>query len=119
MRRSLKGAWNLVAATLCLAAVDSQVSAQFETRAAASTGIYVPNSLAVGDFNGDGKLDVAVVTALPSPGNVTIFLGNGDGTFTSNVSYQVAVQPFYLTAASLRNNGILDLVVGDSLSGYV
>ena len=119
MTRSLKVVWNLVAAVLCLVAANSPVFAQFETRAGTSTAVYVPNAAAVGDFNRDGKLDVAVVTALPSPGNVMIFLGNGDGTFSSGASYVVAVQPFYLTAASLRSSGILDLVVGDSLSGYV
>jgi hypothetical protein len=40
---------------------------------------YVPrDSLAVGDFSGDGRLDVAIPT--PSAG-VAILLGNGDGTF--------------------------------------
>ena len=39
-------------------------------------------SISLGDFNGDGKTDVAMSTA---PGNVAgsevVFLGNGDGTF--------------------------------------
>ena len=48
-----------------------------------------------------------------------IFLGNGDGTFAVGDTYSVAVQPFYAAAASLRNNGILDLVVEDSGSDDV
>jgi hypothetical protein len=109
-----------VTALLCLAVTAAPTLAQFETRSSTSTSKYVPTSLVVGDFNRDGKLDVAVVNYLPGPpGNVIIFLGNGDGTFAQGASYAVAQQPFYAATASLRNNGILDLVVGDSLSSYV
>jgi hypothetical protein len=51
---------------------------------AAGTG---PMSVGTGDFNGDGKLDLVVPD--PGSGNVSILLGNGDGTFQSSVSYLV------------------------------
>ena len=38
-----------------------------------------PESLVTGDFNGDHKLDLAVPN--PNSNNVSILLGNGDGTF--------------------------------------
>jgi len=94
-------------------------AAQFETRASFPVGgDNAPYSVAVGDFNGDGILDVAEVNELPA-GNVEILLGNGNGTFRLAATYAVGVQPYYATTASLRNNGILDLVVGDSLSDNV
>jgi hypothetical protein len=81
-------------------------------------GTNVPYSLAVGDFNRDGNLDLAVVNYLPT-GSVSILLGNGNGTFRAGAAYPVAVQPFFVATASLRRNGILDLVVSDSLSDDV
>ena len=41
--------------------------------------------MAVGDFNGDGKADLAV--ANHGSNNVSVLLGNGDGTFQAAVNY--------------------------------
>ena len=48
-----------------------------------------PFGIAVGDFNGDGKLDLAVAD---NPG-VSILLGNGDGSFQPPVKYATAGAP--------------------------
>jgi Bacterial Ig-like domain (group 3)/FG-GAP-like repeat/Beta-propeller repeat/FG-GAP repeat len=72
------------------------------------TGNY-PNAVAVGDFNGDGKADLAI--ANESSGSVSILLGKGDGTFqpavnyTTNSAYSVAVGDF-------NGDGKPDLAVG-------
>ena len=83
--------------------------AQFETRSSFYLGYQQPYSLVVGDFNRDGIPDVAVPGVYGS-GNVEILLGNGDGTFRHGATYAVA-PAFHAAAASLRDNGVLDLIV--------
>ena len=67
-------------------------------------------SVAVADFNGDGKLDIASVSAgyYTTGGYITVGLGNGDGTFgypafTSNRAGES------LIASDLNNDGHVDL----------
>jgi len=105
--------------TLILAALcASPSSAQFETRSSVSVGLNVPISAVAADFNRDGILDLAEVNYL-APSSVEILLGKGDGTFRVGGIYPVGVQPFYAATASFRGSGILDLVVGDTLSDNV
>jgi hypothetical protein len=97
--------------------VAPQAHSQFETRSSFYVGAQQPESLVVGDFNRDGIPDVAVPGVYGS-GNVEILLGNGDGTFRHGATY-AAAEAFHAAAASLRNNGILDLVVGAAGEDYV
>lgn len=75
--------------------------------------VFAPgvSSVAVGDFNMDGKLDLAVVNATTL--NVSILLGNGEGTFQTAVNYPVGLVAFSLLVADFNGDGKLDLAVGD------
>jgi hypothetical protein len=72
---------------------------------------YYPNSVAVGDFNGDGTPDLAVANVV---NNVSVLLGNGDGSFGPATGYHAGDSPQSLTVGDLRGDGILDLVVANS-----
>src|SRR5271156_3491775 len=61
------------------------------------------------DFNGDGKLDLAV--ALYS-GSIAILFGNGDGTFSAPIMTTSIGAPGQIVPASVNNDGKLDLLVG-------
>jgi phospholipase C len=75
------------------------------------TGNTEPTSIAVGDFNSDGNLDLAVGN-IPSS-TITIFLGNGTGNFSVGATLSDVVDPVSITTADLNKDGHLDLVVSN------
>jgi hypothetical protein len=80
----------------------------------ASVGGYgvgsTPSSVAVGNFDGDTDLDLAIASA----GNTSILLGNGDGTFAAAVSYGAGETPQSVAVGDFDGDTDLDLAVANT-----
>jgi hypothetical protein len=74
-----------------------------------------PASIAVGDFNRDGVPDIAVSRYLSGggAGYISIFIGNGDGTFGSSTDYAVGRAPYGIAIGDLNGDGYPDITVVD------
>src|SRR6266700_577854 len=76
-----------------------------------ASGGGFPWSIAAGDFNGDGKLDLAVSNY--GSNSVSVLLGNGDGTFLPPLITPVGANPWYFAVGDFNGDGKLDLAVAD------
>jgi FG-GAP-like repeat/Carboxypeptidase regulatory-like domain len=90
------------------------VSAQSFAPPASYTVGTNPYDGALGDFNGDSKPDLAV--ANNSTHNISVLLGNGDGTFGARTDYDVGQQAYGVVVTDLNIDGKLDIVAETSFS---
>ena len=86
------------------------------------SGVYSPTKFSTpagtigvlaADFNHDGKADVAALSARQA--NLTVMLGNGDGTFGARAAYRVGGDPWEVAAGDLNRDGNLDVLATTGL----
>lgn len=76
-----------------------------------------PSFLVAGDFNLDGKLDLAVANTASN--TISIFLGVGNGFFVPPIDFVTGSAPEWISVVDLNADGRPDLLVANSKSNTV
>ena len=97
-----------------LAALPASAQTYMFNRADYATGTG-PETLAIGDFNGDGVKDVVVGNTNSPAHTVSVLLGKPDGTFEPNVDYAAGGAPSGVAVGDFNGDSKLDIVV---VSGF-
>ncbi len=120
--RSPLSSWLLLAAwlpalpLLCSPVAEASTQPLFAPAVSFPTGAR-PTSVAAGDFNADGRLDVAVTNA--NSNTVSVFLGNGDGTFGPTTDFATGTGPWSVATGDMNADGRVDLVVANNFAASV
>jgi hypothetical protein len=70
-----------------------------------------PQSIAVGDFKGDGRADLVIIS-IQGHLDLTLLLGNGDGTFQSPIGSQSGASTAdYIAVGDFNGDGKADLAI--------
>ncbi len=86
-----------------------------------------PDSVALADVNGDGKIDIIVANSGTNPADTTntdintisVLLNNGNGTFAAKQDYATGENPSDIVVADMNNDGFPDLVIANATANTV
>ncbi|MCY2941407.1 MAG: tandem-95 repeat protein, partial [Planctomycetota bacterium] len=92
--------------TILLGMGDGTFNRQDMSNAGGTTS---PSFVTTGDVNGDGKIDI--LTTNQNSSNVSVFLGNGNGTFQVPTLLSTSAIPSRIVAGDFNSDGKLDIVV--------
>ena len=81
-----------------------------------SVGV-APSAITTADFNADGNVDLAVANRADD--TVSVLLGRGDGTFTTQTTFATGVGPAGVATADFNGDGQPDLAVSNQTAGTV
>jgi hypothetical protein len=80
-----------------------------------SSALYV----LTGDFNNDGRPDIAAMAGFQTNGKVSVLINRGDGTFNPKVDYTADVGPWAGAVGDFNHDGNNDMVILNQYSSYI
>lgn len=103
------------AVSILLGKGDGTFQAPIDTTSA-TTGMRGQSYVSAGDFNGDGKADLAAIGTVNAVPTVAVLLGNGDGTFTSGVTFSSFSNPQSVVLGDFSGDTKLDMAVVNAVN---
>jgi Bacterial Ig-like domain/FG-GAP-like repeat len=88
-----------------------QTQGGFGTPARYPTNQFGPRGVALGDFNGDGRMDVVTANDYTKDGSISILLGNGDGTLQASQTIAVGASTDWVAVDDFNGDGKSDVAV--------
>ncbi len=89
--------------------LDPEIAAPSKNSPSVATST---NQIAAGDFNGDGKMDLATTFTTATNNQINVVFGDGKGGFSGGFTYTFDSAVSTFAAADLNGDGKADLVVG-------